>query len=229
MTHSPRHYKDLVYEQLARVGKSLASPIRLELLDVLCQGPRSVESIANEIGESMANTSQHLQILRSARLLESERQGVQILYRIADPEIRVLCGVLRRVGDVRLTEIHQIMQAFLQERDSLDRTNSLELLEKVRRGDVTVLDVRPHDEYFAGHIPGAISVPLEELEKRIAELPHNREVVAYCRGPLCVMSIEAVKILQQQGFTAFRWEEGVSDWVARGLPIETTHSINPCP
>jgi rhodanese-related sulfurtransferase/DNA-binding transcriptional ArsR family regulator len=221
MTSSNRQFKDSLYEQLARIGKALASPIRLELLDVLSQGPRTVESIANEVNQSVANTSQHLQILRSARVIESERNGVNIIYRLADQEVLGLCGALRRVGEARLLEVRQVTEAFLRERGALERTDNETLLERVRRGEVTVLDVRPTDEFLAGHIPGAISVPLSELEQKMADLPPDREIVAYCRGPLCVMSIEAVNRLNEKGYQATRWEEGVADWVARGFAIQT--------
>lgn len=221
MTSSCRQFKDSLYEQLARIGKALASPIRLELLDVLSQGPRTVESIAKEVNQSIANTSQHLQVLRSARVIDSERNGVNIIYRLADQEVLGLCGILRRVGEARLLEVRAVTEAFLRDRGVLEKTDRDTLLERVKRGEVTVLDVRPTEEFLAGHIPGAISVPLEELEQKIADLAPDREIVAYCRGPLCVMSIEAVNLLNQKGYHAVRWEEGVADWVARGLAIQT--------
>lgn len=221
MATSPRVFKDSLYEQLARIGKALASPIRLELLDVLSQGPRTVEAIASEVNQSVANTSQHLQILRSARLIDSERAGVNISYRLADQEVLGLCGVLHRVGEARLLEVREVTKAFLNDRGVLERTDKETLLERVRKGEVTVLDVRPTAEFLAGHIPGAISVPLQELEQRIADLPLDREFVAYCRGPLCVMSIEAAEVLNQRGYIATSWEEGVADWVARGFAIQT--------
>jgi rhodanese-related sulfurtransferase/DNA-binding transcriptional ArsR family regulator len=216
-----RQFKDSLYEQLARIGKALASPIRLELLDVLSQGPRTVESIAKEINQSIANTSQHLQVLRAARVIDSERNGVNIIYRVADQEVLGLCGILRRVGETRLLEVRAVTDAFLRDRGVLEKTDKNTLLERVKRGEVTVLDVRPTEEFMAGHIPGALSVPLEALEQKIAELPPGREIVAYCRGPLCVMSIEAVNLLNQKGYHATRWEEGVADWVARGFAIQT--------
>ncbi len=221
MTSSNRQFKDSLYEQLARIGKALASPIRLELLDVLSQGPRTVESIAKEINQSVANTSQHLQVLRAARVIDSERNGVNIIYRLADQEVLGLCGILRRVGETRLLEVRAVTEAFLRDRGVLEKTDKNTLLERVKRGEVTVLDVRPTEEFIAGHIPGAISVPLEALEQKIAELTPDREIVAYCRGPLCVMSIEAVNLLNQKGYHATRWEEGVADWVARGFAIQT--------
>ena len=221
LTTSAKRFKGLIYEQLARLGKALASPIRLELLDVLSQGPHTVEALSKAIDQSFANTSQHLQVLRAARLIESERSGAHIIYRIADKDILVLSNTLRRVGERRLAEVAQLTGAFLEERGALERTDSDTLRRKVRRGEVTLLDVRPVEEYAAGHIPSAISVPLKELEKRLADLPRGREVVAYCRGPLCVLSIEAVKILRKHGLDAVRWEEGVGDWVARGLRLET--------
>jgi rhodanese-related sulfurtransferase len=224
MAQSARRFKDRTYEQLALIGKALASPRRLEMVDVLSQGPRTVEDLSAEIGQSIANTSQHLQILRSARLIEAERSGTYITYRIADPQVLALASLLHRVGESRLAEIQQIAQEFLEAHDALERVDCRTLIKRIRRAEVTLLDVRPRKEYAAGHIPNAISVPLEDLRRHMAKLPKDREIVAYCRGPLCVMSIEAVKILRKKGFIANRWEESMADWAARGLPVEMSES-----
>ena len=218
---SAKQFKKKTYELLAVIGKALSSPIRLELLDILSQGPRTVESLSDEVGQSIANTSQHLQVLRAARLIEAERNGVFITYSIADQQVLVLASSLRRIGELRLSEIQEMTRAFLTERDLLEKVDCKTVVRRIRRGEVTLLDVRPAGEYEAGHIPNALSVPLEELKKHILKLPRNREIVAYCRGPLCMMSIAAVKLLRKSGFRAIRWEESVGDWIARGLPLRT--------
>jgi len=219
MKISARQLKRKTYELLAVIGKALSSPVRLELLDVLCQGPRTVESLSDEIGQSIANTSQHLQALRSAKLIDAERNGIFITYSIADPQVLVLASSFHRIGNSRLPEIQALIRAFLAERHLLEEVNYKTLVQRIRRREVTLLDVRPTQEYGAGHIPGAISIPLDELRRRISNLPKNREIVAYCRGPLCVMSIEAVNLLRKRGFRAIRWGEGVADWLARGFPL----------
>ena len=220
VTQSARRFKGRTYEQLALIGKALASPIRLEIIDILSQSPRTVEALSVELGQSIANTSQHLQVLRLARLLESERSGTFVSYRVADRHVLTLASSLHRVGEVRFAEIQQITREFLEAHGALERVDCNTLIKRIQRAEVTLLDVRPKAEYEAGHIPNAMSVPLDELKRHIAKLPKNREIVAYCRGPLCVMSIEAVKILRKKGFQASRWEEGIADWAARGLPVE---------
>jgi rhodanese-related sulfurtransferase/DNA-binding transcriptional ArsR family regulator len=221
MSLSPKQLKKKTYELLSVIGKALSSPVRLELLDVLSQGPRAVESLAAEIGQSIANTSQHLQVLRSARLIESERKGVFITYSIADAQVLVLVSSFRRIGESRISEIQELLRAFLAERDVLEKVDVKSLVRRMRLGEVTLLDVRPESEYEAGHVPGALSVPLEQLERYLTRLPRNKELVAYCRGPLCLMSIEAVKLLRKKGFRATRWDESVADWAARGFRLKT--------
>jgi rhodanese-related sulfurtransferase len=221
MSISAKQFKKKTYELLAVIGKALSSPIRLELLDILSQGPRTVELLSEEAGQSIANTSQHLQVLRSARLIEAERNGVFVTYSIADRQVLVLASSLRRIGELRLSEIQELTRAFLTERNLLEKVDSKTLVQRIRRGEVTLLDVRPAGEYEAGHIPNALSVPLEELKRYISKLPRDREIVAYCRGPLCMMSIEAVQLLRKRGFQAIRWEESIGDWIARGLPLKT--------
>jgi len=219
MSTSKRHFKDAIYEQFARVGKAVSSPKRLELLDLLCQTERSVESLAKEASLSIANTSRHLQVLRAARLVEAEKNGLHVIYRIADPTVGEFFLSLRKLSEVRLAEIEQITRSFFADRDGLEPVNQETLLGRVREGAVTVLDVRPAEEYLSGHLPGAVSIPLQELKRRLAELPRDREVVAYCRGPYCVLSAEAVELLRSKGFRAIRFEEGVLDWQAHGLPL----------
>ncbi len=216
-----RQFKDAVYEQFARVGKAVSAPKRLELLDLLSQGPRTVETLAEEAGISVANASQHLQILRGARLVDAEKRGLYVEYRLADDQVARFFHALRGLAESRLAEVRHVADAYVEERGAMERVHGGELLRRVREGEVTVIDVRPREEYRAGHIPGALSIPLAELKKRLAELPRKREVVAYCRGPYCVLAIDAVALLRKKGFRAHRLEQGVVDWRARGWRVET--------
>jgi len=215
-----RKFKDAVYEQFARVGKAVSAPKRLELLDLLCQGPRTVEALAEQAALSVANASQHLQILRAARLVEAEKKGLYVEYRLADDEVCRFFHALRGLAESRLAEVEQVTREYMTGRGKMEAVHGDELLRRVRDGEVTVLDVRPTEEYRAGHLPGALSMPLAELKKRLSELPKRREIVAYCRGPYCVMAIEAVEVLRKQGFRAHRMEQGVVDWRARGWRVE---------
>lgn len=219
-----RSWKQAVYEQLARIGSSLGSGPRLEIIDLLCQGPRTVEAIAGEVAQSVANTSHHLQALRRARLVEGEKRGTHVLYRLADEDVCAFYRSLRRLAESRLLEIQMVTRQFLEERGALEPVDVEALIARVRSGEVTVLDVRPTEEYEAGHIPGALSVPLAELKRRLGEVPRGRDIVAYCRGPYCVMAVEAVELLRRKGFKAIRLEDGVPDWRARGLSIEVGRS-----
>lgn len=216
-----RQFKDAIYEQLARIGKATSAPKRLELLDLLCQGPRTVELLASEAGVSVANASQHLQVLRVARLVETRKQGLFVEYRLADDGVCAFFLSLRELAASRLVEVEQVTRAFLAERDSLEPVASEELLRRVKRGEVMVLDVRPEEEFRAGHIPGALSIPMAQLKARLKGLPKTREIVAYCRGPYCVMAIEAVVLLRKRGFTAHRLETSVADLRARGWRVAT--------
>lgn len=216
-----RRFKDAIYEQLARLGKAVSAPKRLELLDLLCQGPRTVEALAEQAAISVANASQHLKILRAARLVAAEKKGLYVEYRLADDEVCRFFVALRGLAESRLAEVVQVTRECLQARGAMEAVEGDELLRRVKRGEVTVLDVRPREEYRAGHIPGAISIPVGELRARLAELPKNREVVAYCRGPYCVMAVEAVELLRKKGFEAQRMEQGVADWRARGWRVES--------
>ncbi len=221
MGSAPRRFKDSIYEQFARVGKAVSAPKRLELLDLLCQGPRTVEALAEQAAISVANASQHLQILRAARLVEAEKRGLYVEYRLADDEVCRFFHALSGLAESRLAEVEQFTHAYLQERGAMEAVPGDELLRRVRSGEVTVLDVRPIEEYRAGHIPGALSVPLSDLRARLKELPKDREVVAYCRGPYCVMAVDAVELLRRRGFRAHRMEQGVVDWRARGWRVES--------
>jgi rhodanese-related sulfurtransferase len=215
-----RQVKEALYEQFARLGKALASPRRIELLDLLCQGERTVEALAEAARMGVTNTSAHLQVLRQARLVETRREGVKVYYRLADEEVCRFFFALRDLARARLAEVEQVVQDYLEARDELEPVSRQALLERLDRGDVTVLDVRPPEEFAAGHIPGARSVPLPELERRLDELPRDVEVVAYCRGPYCVLAPEALGILRAAGFRARRLEDGFPEWRLAGLPVE---------
>ena len=197
----------------------MASPGRLELLDVLTQGPRTVEALAREAGLSVANASQHLRVLRAAHLVETEKDGLFVTCRLADPKVADFFLTLRALAEDRLADIERIVREFMEGRESLEPVEKESLLDRVREGAVTVVDVRPREEYRAGHIPGAVSVPLKELESYLSRLPSDRQIVAYCRGPYCVLAIDAVEILRTHGFRATRLDDGVLEWQARGLPL----------
>lgn len=217
---SHRRFKDAIYEQFARLGKAISAPKRLELLDLLCQGPRTVESLAEQAALSVANASQHLQVLRAARLVDAEKKGLYVEYRLAGEEVCRFFVALRGLAEARLAEVERVTREYLEERGQMEAVESDELLRRVRSGEVTVLDVRPVEEYVAGHLPGALSIPVGELEARLKEIPKSREVVAYCRGPYCVMALDAVDVLRTKGFTAHRLEQGIADWRARGWRLE---------
>jgi len=218
LTH--RQFKDAIYEQLARIGKAVSAPKRIELLEILGQGPRTVEALAKLADLSVANASQHLKALRAARLVEAEKKGLFVEYRLADDSVGRYLLSTQTLADARLAEIRQITHDFLEARGALEPVNREELMRRVREGEVIVLDVRPSEEYAAGHIPGAVSVPISELKARLKELPKGKEIVAYCRGPYCIMSIDAVELLRKRGYKASRMEQGVLDWRARGWRIE---------
>lgn len=220
MKRRDRTFKDAIYEQLARIGKALSSPKRLELLDLLCQAPRTVESLAREANQSVANASQHLQVLRAARLVGAEKNGLFVTYRLADEAVCDFYRTLRLLAESRLAEIDRATRDYLEGREGMEPVDREALLQRVQKGEVVVLDVRPTVEYEAGHIPGAWSVPLKELEARLEELPREQEIVAYCRGPYCMLAVEAVERLRAHGFEATRLEQSVSDWRALGHEVE---------
>ncbi len=222
MSTPARRFKDAIYQQFARVAKALASARRVELVELLAQGPRTVEALGRMADMSLANTSAHLQVLRGAGLVEATKEGLYVTYRLADSRVAELFLSLRRVAEVRFAEVAKIKRDFLAENALLEPVDEAALRRRVSRGEVTVLDVRPPEEYQAAHISGALSVPLPELARRLSDLPRRREVVAYCRGPYCVLAVEAVKLLRRKGFKAVRLEEGILDWAALGLPVEAT-------
>lgn len=213
--------KATLFEQLARIGKAVASPRRIELLDLLCQGERSVEALARAADMSVTNTSQHLQALREARLVETRREGVRIHYRLADDDVCRFFLSLRDLARSRLAEVERLLAGYLLDDGELEPIGRDELLERARRHDVVVLDVRPAEEYEAAHIAGAVSIPLGELEDRLGELPARAEVVAYCRGPFCLLAPQAVEILRERGFRARRFLDGLPEWRLAGLPVAT--------
>jgi rhodanese-related sulfurtransferase/predicted transcriptional regulator len=216
-----RRLKDRLYEQFARIGKAVASPRRLELLEILAQGERTVEALASETALSVANASHHLQALREARLVEARKEGLYVYYRLADPDVFELSRMIRVLAERRLAEVDRIVRTYLADRDQLEPIGRQELLERAQAGTALVLDVRPFDEYRAGHVPGALSVPVDQLERRLRELPPDKEIVAYCRGPYCVLAFRAVEILRARGRAARRLVEGFPEWRAAGLPVET--------
>ncbi len=219
-TDAKRTFKNRLYEQFARIGKALANSHRLELLDVLAQGERSVEALAYETGMSVANASQHLQVLRAAQLVEVRREGVYSYYCLADERVFSLWQAMRNVGEARIAEIDRLVETYLHDRNLLQPISAAELLQRLAEGNVILLDVRPVEEYAAGHLPDAHSIPVTELEARLRELPHEKEIVAYCRGPYCVFADEAVALLRTHGYNARRLEQGLPDWRALGLPVE---------
>lgn len=217
---TPRDLKDPLYAQFARVGAALASPKRLELLELLSQSEKRVEVLAEQAGMPLKNTSAHLRALREARLVEYRRDGAFIYYRLAGHEVAELLRALQAVARQRLAEIDQVSRLYFGRRDALAPVTRQELKHLLRDGLVTVVDARPLDEYEAGHIPGALSVPVAELRRRLAEIPKGREVIAYCRGPYCVYAVEMVTMLRKHGYQARRSEVGVTDWRAGGRPVE---------
>jgi rhodanese-related sulfurtransferase/predicted transcriptional regulator len=218
-----RAAKTALFDEFARAAKALASGRRIELLDVLANGERTVDVLAGEVGLSVANTSQHLQVLRQAGLVASRRDGTSIHYRLAAPEVFQLWQVLRTLAASQLAEVERLAAAYLGARDQLEPVTREELSRRLQDGDdLVVLDVRPAAEYAAGHLPGAVSIPIGELRRRLAELPADREVVAYCRGPYCAFAHDAVALLREEGFSARRLEDGMPEWQAAGLAVTRT-------
>ncbi len=216
--------KQTIYGHLADVAQALGHAHRLELLEHLAQGEHSVEDLTARAGLTFANTSRHLQILRRARLVNAERRGKRIIYSLAgENEVTGLIHALGRVGERNVAEIDRVMADYYRSRDALEPESREDLLERIQEGLVTVLDVRPPDEFETGHLPGALNIPLSELADRLAELPGDREVVAYCRGPWCILSFEAVATLRERGTVARRLEDGFPEWKAAGLPIDQRH------
>lgn len=211
--------KETLYQQLARLGKAFSAPKRIEMLDALAQGPRTVERLADSTGQTLANASQHLQVLRQAQLVESEKQGLYVTYRLASDEVGALLVRLRELGESQLTELRNVRQELLSGSPSVEAIDRRTLLARVRSGDAILIDVRPHEEYVAGHLPGALSIPVGELATRVTELSKEQDVFAYCRGPYCMLSVDAVRALSRRGFRAQRLEDGVLEWRAAGMKV----------
>jgi rhodanese-related sulfurtransferase/biotin operon repressor len=215
-----RETKSALFDEFARAAKALASGRRMELVDVLANGERSVEALARELDLSVANTSQHLQVLRRAGLVAARREGTSVHYRLAGPEVVQLWLAVRTLAASRLAEVERLAAAYLGDRDELEPVTRQELARRLRDDDqLLVLDVRPAAEHAAGHLPGAVSIPVGELRRRLAELPRDREIVAYCRGPYCAFAHEAVALLRREGFAARRLEDGLPEWQAAGLAV----------
>ena len=221
MSQSSDPAKGRVYEAIGRVAAALGSAGRLQILEFVAQGERSVDALAAMTGLSVANTSKHLQALRQAGLVSARKEGLRVYYALAGDDVTVLVAALRAVAEHRVADVEQLLRLWLAHRDELEPIAAAELLERAKKGLVTVLDVRPAEEYAAGHLPGAINVPLDKLENYLAKLPRRKEVVAYCRGPYCLMSFEAVETLRKRGLKARRLENGFPEWRAAGLPVET--------
>jgi DNA-binding transcriptional ArsR family regulator/rhodanese-related sulfurtransferase len=215
-----RDFKNRLYGQFARIGKALASPQRLEILELLAQGERTVDSLAGEIGLSLANASQHLQALRQAGLVEGRKQGLFVHYRLTDPAVFELCTAIRNVAEQRLAELERLVRDHFGERSGAEPVRMEELLDRARSEQVVILDTRPATEYLSGHIAGAISVPVDDLQRRLRELPRGKRYVAYCRGPYCVYADRAVQLLRSKGRNARRLLEGFPEWRAAGFPTE---------
>jgi rhodanese-related sulfurtransferase/DNA-binding transcriptional ArsR family regulator len=212
--------KQQLYLQFAEMAKALGHAHRLEILELLAQGERSVESLAERAGLTIGNASQHLRLMRQAGLLVSRRDGKRIFYRLSDPAVLDLTAALHRLAERNLGEVKSVLAGYFNKRDSMEPVSRKELSRRLRDGVVTVLDVRPPDEFAAGHLPNAINIPLRELTRRVSKLPKKQEVVAYCRGPYCVLAFEAVAMLRMRGFEARRLEDGFPQWQAAGLPVE---------
>jgi rhodanese-related sulfurtransferase len=217
---SHREFKDPLYEQFARIGHAVASPKRIELLDLLGQGPKTVEALAAATGTPVKSTSAHLRVLRQARLVETRRAGTYVHYRLADASVEHLLRALKGLAHARLAEVERVASLYLTRRDELEAVTLADLRRRLEEDSVTVLDVRPRDASEAGHVPGALSIPVDELEARLGELPPDREVIAYCRGPYCVFALEALGTLRASGRPARRTEDGLPEWRAAGWPVK---------
>jgi len=212
--------KERLYQAIGRVAAALGSAGRLQILEFVAQGERSVDALAAMTGLSVANTSKHLQALRQAGLVKARKEGLRVYYCLAGDDVSLLLSALRGVAEHRAADVEKLLQTWLAHRDELEPVPARDVLKRLKHGLVTVLDVRPEEEYAAGHLPGAINVPIERLESYLSKLPKRKEVVAYCRGPYCLMSFEAVEKLRKRGFKARRLEDGYPEWRAAGLPVE---------
>ena len=218
---STGNFKHELFNQFARVAKAMSNGYRLELLEFLAQGERSVDALAQVSGLTVANTSQHLQQLRQAGLVANRKEGQKVYYRLSGMDVSALLGSVREVAERHLADVDRLVSDYLTVKDNLEPVPADQLLERARDGLVTVLDVRPQEEYAAGHLPGALNIPMEELEKRLEDLDPDQEVVAYCRGPHCVLAFDAVARLREKGVNARRLEGGLPEWRMEGFPVET--------
>lgn len=215
--------KQALFDEFARVGKAVSSGRRAEMIDVLANGERRVESLAEEVGLSVANVSQHLQVLRAAGLVSSRREGTSVFYRLAAPEVATFWRTLQQIAAKRIADVDRLARAYLGDDDGVEAVTKKELARRLRKKeDIVVVDVRPTEEYAAGHIPGALSIPVDELRRRLKELPKDKEVVAYCRGSYCAFAPEAVRLLRKKGYAASVLDEGLPDWASAGLPVEAS-------
>ncbi|MFJ8189142.1 ArsR/SmtB family transcription factor [Streptomyces sp. NPDC096094] len=221
---SEREVREGLFGQLARIGKAISNPKRIELLDILGQGERSVESLAIVTNMTVGNTSSHLQVLRGARMVETRKEGTKVIYSLADERVACFVRELWTLADARLAEVEQLIREYLQGEETLERVTKEELVARSLSGDVFIIDVRPAEEYAAGHIPGATSVPFDELSDHLSRLPADLDIVAYCRGPHCVFAPKAAQILRQHGLRAMVLEDGMPEWRQGGLPVSTASS-----
>jgi rhodanese-related sulfurtransferase/DNA-binding transcriptional ArsR family regulator len=213
-------HKARLYEAIGRVALALGSAGRLQILEFVAQGERGVDALAAMTGLSVANTSKHLQALRQAGLVSARKEGLRVFYSIAGDDVAALLSALREVSEHRVADVERLLRTWLAHRDEMEAVPAREVLERARKGLVVVLDVRPAEEFAAGHLPGAVNIPVHELERRLKELPRRKEVIAYCRGPYCLMSYDAVSLLRRKGLKARRLEAGLPEWRAAGLPVE---------
>jgi len=216
---TPVNPKRAVFENLARIATALSSPVRLDLLELLAQGERNVEDLAQLTGATVANASQHLQKLKQVGLIVGRKDGLYVKYRLAGDQVVALMDALGAAGQAYLADVDRIVRLYFTSKDEMEPVPAADLIERAKKGLVTVLDVRPPEEFAAGHVPGAVNIPIHELEKRLAELPKRKEVVAYCRGPYCLMSYDAVELLRRKGMKARRMQDGLPEWRLAGLPI----------
>ncbi|MBI5501149.1 MAG: metalloregulator ArsR/SmtB family transcription factor [Deltaproteobacteria bacterium] len=222
-----REFKDAIFARFAQIAAAFSSPKRIEIVDLLAQGERHVDAVARETGLTVANTSRHLQILKGANLVATRKDGLLVFYRLADPMVLRGYRALQELSEARLAEVARLVRDYFGGTDGLEPVERDELLRRARRRDVVVLDVRPREEYAAGHIAGAVSLPLPELQRRLSELPRGRRVVAYCRGPYCVLAAEAVRLLRKRGIDAVRLKDGFPEWRDAGLPVEAGAAAAP--
>ncbi|RJO66565.1 MAG: ArsR family transcriptional regulator [Myxococcales bacterium] len=215
-----REFKDALFATFAEAASAFASPKRIEIIDVLAQGERNVETLAAETGQTLANASRHLQMLKQANLVAFRKEGVQVYYRLAGPAVLQGYRALQRLAEDRLAEVDRLARDFFAGADGLEPLEKKELLRRVKAGEAAVVDVRPAEEFSAGHVKGALSIPLAELKKHLDELPKDKRIVAYCRGPYCVLAAEAVRLLREKGFDAVRMKDGYPEWRDAGLPVE---------